>query len=100
MSQRDGYENEDLHSDELYRYEYAHGTRYLGKMGAMAFAHFDLDDDGTIYPLAMQEQEFKQNREKWTRIGVEDVPSKVLERIERKFGARKCIHERLPGGET
>lgn len=84
----------DYHADEFFRYEYSHGTRYLGKMGRMAFAHFDIDDDGTIFPLMMDESEF--DRDKWEKVSPDHLPTRAVELIEEKFENRKSISEHLP----
>lgn len=93
MPETDASEPGTVHADELFKHEYAHGTRYLGKMGRMAFAHIDIDDDGTLFHLAMAEQQFEQNRDKWEAVSADEIPDRALEAIEEKFAERKRIHE-------
>jgi len=81
------------HADALYKHEYAHGTQYLGRMGQTAFAHFDQDDNGMLFPLAMNEADFDEDD--WERVDADEIPENILKRIERQFEDRKSFTEVL-----
>jgi len=92
---------DETHADAYYKWPYDHGTQYLGRMGTMAFALFDFDDSGLVFPLAMDQAEWERRREDFQEIDADELPEKAHNKIEAKFDRRKSISKLLPdGGQT
>lgn len=70
--------------DQWYRHDYAHGVMAVAQRGETAIKAADLDDNGTLFPILIREEELSDME----RVEADDVPDRLREYLEEQHNIR------------